>query len=278
MLPFPRAHWYVAAFMAITIAAFMPSYYAILPDAPWVHHLHGITATLWIVLLMTQSWTAHHRKWKLHAWSGMASMPLVPVFTIGGLLVTQHTLLKDTAFKEMFGLSLSSADLLMSVAFVAFYALALKFRRTPDLHARYMLCTVILLAGPSIARLFSNYVPGFLIRGPEDLPKFGDALNASIVIASAFCIILIVRDFLNGKPVAPFIGALGATFGIAIGHYIVGPTTAYAGLADWIAALPSWQIAVFGVMSSIAAVWWGWINPAQRQLPKPRNAPAVTAE
>lgn len=116
MLPFPKAHWYVAAFLVITFAAFMPSYFAVLPDAPWVHHLHGITATLWIVLVITQNWSAHQRSWRMHAWSGMASLPLLPIFTIGGLLVTQHTLLKDTVFKEMFGEALSIADLIVSVA------------------------------------------------------------------------------------------------------------------------------------------------------------------
>lgn len=278
MLPFPRAHWYVAAFMAVTFAAFLPSYYAILPDAPWVHHLHGLTATLWIVLIMTQNWTAHHRKWKLHAWSGMASLPLVPIFTIGGLLVTQHTLLRTSPFKEMFGTALSVADLFLSVVFVALYVLALRYRRTPDLHARYMLSTVILLFGPSIARFFSNYVPGFLIRAQEDLPKFGAALDASFVIATAFCLVLIVRDYLNGKPILPFTLASVGTVGMVIGYYTVGQTADYAAFGDWIAALPTWQIAVFGLVSSSAAVWWGWTHPVPPQVSHRHNTAPSPAE
>ena len=64
MLPFPHAHWFVGFYLIVTFAAFAPSYFIVLPDAPWVHHLHGITATLWIVLLMTQNVTAHRRRWR----------------------------------------------------------------------------------------------------------------------------------------------------------------------------------------------------------------------
>ena len=78
-----------------------------------------MTATLWIVLLITQNWSAHRGRWKLHALSGIGSMALVPVFTVGGLLVTQNTLLKDTAFKEMFGEALSAADFFVSATFTS---------------------------------------------------------------------------------------------------------------------------------------------------------------
>ncbi len=278
MLPFPRAHWYVAAFMAITFAAFMPSYYAILPDAPWVHHLHGMTATLWIVLLMTQNWTAHHRKWKLHAWSGMASLALVPIFTVGGLLVTQHTLLRSSPFKDMFGTALSVADLIVSVAFVGLYVLALRHRRTPDLHARYMLGTVILLAAPSLSRFFGNYVPGFLIRSMEDLPKFGAALDASFLITATFCIVLILRDYLNRKPIMPFTVVLIATLIMALGYYTVGYSELYAPISTWFAALPAWLITGFGLIVTSAAVWWGWANPDRRQPAKPPIAAVSAAE
>jgi len=261
MLPFPYAHWYVGGFLLLTFAAFMPSYFAILPDASWVHHLHGITATLWIVLVMTQNWTAHHRKWNLHAWSGMASLALLPVFTVGGMLVTQNTLLKETAFRELFGRALSMADLFVSVAFIAFYAAALRYRRHVDLHARYMLSTVILLAGPSISRFFSNYVPGFLVRSLETLPNFADALNASFIIAGAFCLILIIWDWRQNKPVLPFCWALAATVGMYFAYYVVGRSEAYAQVADWFAGQSTWLIAIISAALSALVVAWAWQNP-----------------
>ncbi len=264
MLPYPRAHWLVLFFLVMTFAAFMPGYFAVLPTAPWVHHLHGITATLWIVLVATQNWTAHQGKWNWHVRSGMASMALVPLFTVGGLLVTQHMLRTESLFNELFGHALSVADLVVSVAFVAFYTLALRNRRFPDLHARYMLATMILLIGPSLGRFLAGYVPGFLVRSAETLPKFGAALDASFMIASAFCLLLILRDRASGKPIAPFVGALIATVAMFLSYYLVGYHDMYAPAAAWIAGLPMWHVVLFGFVTSSAAIAWAWLNPRAR--------------
>lgn len=261
MLPFRYAHWYVAVSLALTVAAFTPSYFSALPKAPWVHHLHGVTATLWIVLLITQNWSAHRGRWTLHGWSGMGSMALVPVFTVGGLLVTQYTLLKDTAFKAMFGEALSAADFFMSAAFVALYALALRHRNTPALHARYMLSTVILLASPALSRLLAFYVPGFLVRSQQTLPNFGRALHTSMALTAVFCVALIVRDFRKGEPIAPFCGALLATVGMWFAYYVIGYTEPYAAFARGFASLTAWQITSIALVTSTPAVVWGWRGP-----------------
>lgn len=265
MLPFPHAHWFVGFFLIVTFAAFAPSYFIVLPDAPWVHHLHGITATLWIVLLMTQNVTAHRRRWRWHAAAGMASLVLVPLFTVGGLLVTQNTLLKDTLFRELFGEALSSADFVVSVAFVLLYVKALQYRRNPAIHARYMLSTVILLLGPSIARFFAAYVPGFLVRSLETLPKFGAALDASFVIATGLCLYLIVKDYRDNQPVWPFVSALIATVAMLLSYYTIGYTATYSSVAAKFAALPAGQIAAFGAITSSLAVLWAWRHPYPRK-------------
>jgi len=263
MLPFPYAHWYVAAFLVTTIAAFMPSYFAVLPDAPWVHHLHGGTATLWIILVMTQSWTAHRRLWRAHIWSGIASMALIPIFCVGGLLATQNTLLRTSAFVDMFGRALSPVDLMLSVVVVAFYSLALRHRRSPDLHARYMLATVIIISGPALSRFFVHYVPGFLVRSLETLPNFANALYASLLMAIGLCLALIIQDQRQDRPLAPFTAALVTTLMMFVGFHLIGNSQFYAVVAEWYAAQSLLHIAVFGVCGSALAIWWAWGHPVQ---------------
>lgn len=275
MLPFPRAHYYVLAFFILTIAAFAPSYFLVLPKAELAHHLHGITATLWIVLLMTQNWSIHNKKWSMHRYSGLASMALVPLFTIGGLWVTQETLLSTSPFKDMFGVRLAFADFVATIAFLVFYALALRHRKATDQHSRYMLATLFLLFGPSIARLFANYVPGFLIRAPEDLPKFGDAVHASFVIAITICVILIARDHLNRKPITPFILGLASSVLMYLGFVWIGKTEAWISFSESFAAMPQWIPMSLGLVWGVVAVWWGWSNPAHRShKPVPGGVPA----
>ena len=61
-----------------TIAAFWSSYFGKLGSAPVGHHLHGITSTLWMLLLIWQSWTIHNRKRSQHALAGKSSFVLAP--------------------------------------------------------------------------------------------------------------------------------------------------------------------------------------------------------
>ncbi|MEL6543458.1 MAG: hypothetical protein AAFQ82_02460, partial [Myxococcota bacterium] len=175
-----------------------------------------------------------------------------------------HTIAKDTAFKAMFGEALSIADLIVSATFVAFYVLALRHRHTPALHARYMLATVILLAGPSISRLLVNFVPGFLVRSLETLPRFGAALDASLALTIAFCLVLMVRDFRKGESLAPFSATLVATVAMWIGFYAIGYTEAYGEFARWFAAVPAWQITAFACITTVSGIAWGWRAPLKR--------------
>lgn len=275
MLPFPRAHLYVGAFLILTIAAFMRSYFAVLGSAPFAHHLHGITATLWIVLLMTQNWSIHRGIWPVHAWSGRASVLVVPLFTAGGLLVTKNTLVQESLFNEMFGTRLAVADIVATVAFLAFYYGALKNRKTPEIHARYMLATVFLLIGPALSRFFANYIPGFLIRSVEDLPKFGQAADSSFFLAAIYCVVLIARDALGRKPVAPFSWALVATVLMFAGYKWFGYTAVWAEVSQVYAALPGSFLMGAGILISFAVTYVAWFYPSE---PRTEFAPVGAAQ
>ncbi len=261
MFSYRHAHWYLLSFLLMTFMAFMPSYFLKLPTAPWVHHLHGITATMWVVLVAAQNWTAHRGNWKWHVRAGTASLALVPIFTVGGLLVTQHMLRTESLFNELFGRALGAADLLVSVAFVGLYTLALRHRRNHDSHARYMLATVILLIGPSLSRFIAGYVPGFLVRSLETLPNFGHALNAAFILTAAFCMVLMLRDQARSKPSTPFALALLTTIGMFISYHVIGYHPMYSLVADELAELSMLSVVSFGLLTSSAAIAWGWLNP-----------------
>jgi len=70
--------------MAVTIAGFWESYFSTFGEGPWQFHAHGIAASIWIILVATQSWTAHRKQFVWHAAAGKASLLLFP-FLIGGL-------------------------------------------------------------------------------------------------------------------------------------------------------------------------------------------------
>lgn len=192
--------------------------------------------------------------------------------------MTQATLLKETPFKELFGTRLAVADIVATVAFLAFYYGALKHRKTPDVHARYMMATVFLLIGPSLARLFANYVPGFLVRSIETLPNFGKAIDASLVFALIFCLVLIARDATNRKPVVPFFWALVATILMFVGYKWFGGTEFWISASAGFAALPSTVIVGVGVVASIAVTYAAWVNPSEPQEQRAAGGSALPAE
>ena len=83
-MPYPRAHWYVLAVIAVIVAGFWPSYFRIWDDVPWQFHAHGVAASIWVMMVFAQSWTAHHKQLPLHRAVGKSSLFLFP-FLIGGL-------------------------------------------------------------------------------------------------------------------------------------------------------------------------------------------------
>lgn len=70
-MPYSKAHWFVLALLPVTLLAFWPSYFGILREAPLAHHLHGVTSTLWILLIAGQSVAIHSRRLPLHRTAGV---------------------------------------------------------------------------------------------------------------------------------------------------------------------------------------------------------------
>ncbi len=257
-MPFPRAHWYLIAFLAVTVVAFWPSYFGILNDAPAGHHMHGITATIWMLLLIWQGWAIHNKRRDQHALVGKASFVIIPLFLAAGLWVTQMTILKEGPFKEMFGLRLSPGDwgAVLYVALV--YALALRHRFNVHLHARYMLVTIVPLIGPSVVRLFTGFVPGFTIRSAEELYRFGEALDVVIGGTILLMVVWLAWDRKNGKPLMP--GILGISYLVftLFAFHGFGKTDIYHGIAYGFAAVPTAFLLLAGVVLGLGVGWWGW--------------------
>ena len=87
-MPYSKTHYYMLALLVITVLAFWPSYFGRLSDAPLAHHLHGVTGTLWILLIAVQSYVIHARKIQLHRRVGKLVLVLAPVLIGSFALVT----------------------------------------------------------------------------------------------------------------------------------------------------------------------------------------------
>jgi len=140
-MPYPKAHYYVLFVVAVIAVGFWPSYFSVLATSPWQFHAHGVIASLWVVMVAGQSWTAHSKsRLELHRSIGKASLFLFPFLIAGLFAIIDRTgkgyLANDDPVRMMFGGSFLMGMAIAAVAYVAVFYNALKWRRKVWLHSR----------------------------------------------------------------------------------------------------------------------------------------------
>lgn len=258
-MPYPKAHYYVLAVVAVIIAGFWPSYFAKWGSVPWQFHAHDVAASIWVMMVFAQSWTAHHRQLPLHRAVGKSSLLLFP-FLIGGLaaiidLTAKGFVAGDDPFRVALGGSFLVGLVLAIAAYVTVYYRALKYRRKVWVHSGYMLTTPLILFESPFSRVMGMVLPPFMIRGPQDMDK----LIPSILWAMAISLAIIALIWLKHRDrAAPFLVA---------GAFIVAQMVTMGTMADvaWLKALlamlgqvPSALVVLGGMAIGAATSWAGW--------------------
>jgi len=267
-MPFRGAHWYLLLLVPLIGLAFWPGYFAAFSSAPRELHIHGATASLWIALLVTQSWSIHHRRAALHRAIGASSFVLFPLFVMGGVLVIRSMAVKYTSGLDPFyavnGPQLAAIDTLATVSILILVHQAMRYRRDVHRHAAAMLGTVLFLLGPILAR-FLAFLPPFAITGPEDFAGFGVNVHLSHLIGAGVAVAMAVRHPRSRQPLLILAG-LVLLQSLA---FELGRTAAWRQLVSAIADVPPMLLASAGFGLGLAALWTGW-----RMVP-PRRPPMV---
>lgn len=257
-MPYSKSHWFMLALLPVTLLAFWPSYFGVLREAPLAHHLHGVTGTLWILLIAGQSFAVHSRRLPLHRSAGRLVFALAPLMIGAFSLVTWAGAQKSVAqhpFYEAFGRPLLTGDALLVLATALLVYLALRHRRRVHLHAALMIATVIGLLPPIVARIFNFYVPGLIISGPETLYRFGPALLLSVLLTAVLGIFLAVRYRPDGWP---WWLASGIVVLLYFLYLTLGQTALWSGVVAQIASWSPVAVFAFGVLLGATACVLGW--------------------
>ena len=144
--------WF-AGFLVVALIAFWPTYLSRIGAQTAYTHLHAITATLWMGLLIAQPVLIRTRRLDLHRMLGRFSFGLVPVI-VGSVVLLAHSRIAGLG-----GEALASQSYLLYLQFsmVALFALcfglAVWTRRRMELHARFMILTGLTLIDPVVVRL-----------------------------------------------------------------------------------------------------------------------------
>ena len=264
-MPYRNAYLYVLALLALTFVAFWPSYLSVLPEAKLAHHFHAGSSVAWTLLAAMQAWAIHHDRWALHRSGGLAVFALFPFFLIAGLWVihVEATSLA-AAPKDPENSSIAQFgffDPLANIGFAILFWGGLRYRYKVQLHARYMLGTVMFVVAPVFWRLLRNYTPGFR----QDQVSFDVPFAVGNAAACAIAIVLYRLAPKHGRPwllVAAIIAAQAILFLTA------GKLPAWAPVFASVASIPLPVLLIATGIVSIGIAWHGWVAGARPVAPR----------
>lgn len=217
---------FFALLVALAVPAFWPSYLrAEKAEADFHVHLHGIAMLLWGVMLIAQPWLIRIGRWKLHRKLGKASYVLAPLVVVSTLLLARYRLTQPYPADQLYFLYV---QLGLTAVFTVAYAQAIRHRKSPAVHARYMVCTALAMFDPIMARIVYNH---FGIDYP-----FMQMLTWLMI--DAILLYLWKRDVDSGSGIRVFPGMLAAFALMQVPTFFLYKTAAWAGFAKWYAALP----------------------------------------
>jgi uncharacterized membrane protein YozB (DUF420 family) len=197
---YKQAVYYFVAVLVIAVIGFYPSYFGDLANVDLVHHFHGITATLWMLMLILQSWLMRTGKVQAHRMVGRSSLILVPLFLLSGVFMINVMLTSSSGFSQAFGSRLAWIDTITLITFTVAYVAALYYlyyRKNIQLHARFMASTAVLVLPPALGRIMPKL--------GEWITSFEMAVHLSYVLCIAAVLGLIYDDYRKGKLRAPYL-------------------------------------------------------------------------
>ncbi|WP_348673794.1 hypothetical protein [uncultured Abyssibacter sp.] len=266
-----HAHWWLLALLPITVIAFWPSYFGRMPDAPPVHHLHGVTSTAWILLMAWQAWLFRQKNIALHRVTGRAMFVVVPLMVAGFAWVSLFGAVRASTgrlFYVEFGTALLTLDVLLTFTTPWLVYLALRYRQRMELHSALMIGTLMPLLNPVTARLLSNYVPGLQITGPDTLANFGTNLALASAVSTALPLALYLRQRSNRWPwlLSAAISAVGY-----VAYLTLGQTTLWTSWVLTAAQIPTPVVLTAGAALGAVACWTG-MRHSTRSTPRMASA------
>jgi uncharacterized membrane protein YdcZ (DUF606 family) len=191
MNKFKNSHLWLLIPFAIVILGFMPSYWLRFTDAPWRQHLHGITATLWFVLLIVQPYLVTRGHVRQHRLFGMIALILAGGVALSAYAVIPYNLMNEQ-LPEVARYGLSFIDLVLVPGFALAVIMAVVNSKNLEDHAKWMISTVFWAVSPGLFRL--SFVPLLVLNTP-DVGAKSPALLATAGIANiAVLSFLMLRD------------------------------------------------------------------------------------
>lgn len=273
-MPYRHAHWWILGLFPLAGLAFWPNYLSVLSTSPPSFHLHGITASMWLILLAIQSWSIHHGQRAFHKTSGLVSLALFPLFLAGGATIfigmAQRYVAAATPFSAIWPPHLAWLDFVSVGGMAYFYFQALKHRRKVGPHSSWLLATAIFLLPPILGRL-APIPMGMDFSDPGVFAKMGPAFHVGNAATALISFTIAWRAGRNGKPFA--IAGLLTVLGSVL-FEVPGGTAQWKALYVHAVAIPTLPMAIAAALGGAAIGWAGWVAGKKPSAPSTKALPA----
>jgi hypothetical protein len=154
------AHLYLTLGLIVVFLGFSKTYFGHLGSFGLPHHLHGISASLWMLMLIVQPYLFQKNHLKTHRLLGWFSVILVPTIVICGIIMMRLMIQGQANYPPNLVYTLAFIDACTLLGFALLYVLALVYRKNLQLHSRFMVATIF---GPLIPALTRMYLFTFEI-------------------------------------------------------------------------------------------------------------------
>ena len=266
-MPYRHAHFWLLALFPLILVSFWPGYFGHILSARPAQHAHGMTASLWLVLLMVQSWAAHGRHLAWHKAAGLTVFAVVPAFAAAGVYAIRDMSAQMSAgspFESFSAPALAPDDVSSVVAFVGFVAAALAARRRTGRHAAWMVATALLVLPPLTTRLVQ--VLARFIGAPSPSLWVSFLVAQSLTIGAA--LILAKRRPADAKPFLVLVALIALQ---TICYQLLGQSAGWRAMLAAFGASPPLPSALAAALLSLATLILAW-----RSVPPRRRAATRT--
>jgi uncharacterized membrane protein len=209
-----RHPWPVfTAALVLAVLGFWPSFFAQLPKTPLAHHVHGWSATAWMLLPLMQYALIRRGRRDVHRTVGLASVALAALVATSGLYVVRMMAYKNIATFRLASLKFVWLDLTGVLLFSVFVAVAITAARRRDirLHVTALAASAFIPLEAALERLFLNTMP-FLVS------DFDAALYAALIFLEVACAAIVAVEWRSGRVRWPM--------PVLLGYYLLMHVTA----------------------------------------------------
>lgn len=195
---FKQAYLYFILLMIILVIGFWPSYFSQLDQQhSFARHFHSIIMLIWCLLLISQAWLMRSKNFPVHKQAGRLAFIIGPLVIASAVYVAFDFVGRIPPPYPPGLLGIHWFGLFLAALFAFLFTNAIYYRKTPALHARYMIATAFVFLMPGFGRAVSSL---FIA-----LEKEPPSLFSLMFIPLIFMLILVFMDLRKKQNARPFI-------------------------------------------------------------------------